>query len=881
MCVNAQLVAGLLIRPFGRSEDTLRYFAYPLILANKYVRESGSAHMPNAPRVAYVGAALLVLLFVALALHIYDSVKRELTEVVMERRLALTQLAAATLSERLDRMVDLGTSLATRVRFRELVAAGQWRAAVRILNEVPSQFAFVDRIVLYDAGGKLMADIPEVSAVQGQSFAHREWYAGVSRTWRPYVSSVYLRAAAPRRHVFAVAVPIGSAAGAPSGILQLQIGLDSFFDWARATDVGPGGSLHVIDARGTAAFHPTALPATEPPDLSAHPAVARLLQGLRGVDVADRPGTDEPYVFAYVASRHGWGVLMEQPSTQAFAARENQLQRLLVGYAIILSFCAAVALLSLHLLRQRRELKDLYNRAPCGYHSVDANGLIIRINDTWLSWLGYSRDEVVGKMRHADLMTPASAQRFWREIFPLFRKQGWLRDAEFEYRRKDGSTFTGSLNATSITDAAGRYLMSRSTVFDVSERKRALAMHAERLRILSEIDRAMVSEQPPSAIAAAVIQPLRRLLGVPRAIINRFDLQAAEVEWIAAAGRQRTHVGPGVRYSIRLMGDLEALRRGEAQFIDADTLPATPERQALLASGVHAYIAVPMIAGGELLGAVSFGGEKNAFTPEQTNIAQEVATQLAIAMMQARLVERVKGHAAELEGRVQQRTAELQIANQELEGFSYSVSHDLRAPLRAIDGYARMLEEDHAEGLDDDARRLLGVVRANAKRMGQLIDDLLAFSRLNRQQAVSAPVDMTRLARQVADELRGERAVQCSALPPVNGDSALLRQAWINLIGNALKYSANKPDPRVEIGARGEPTQNVYWVRDNGAGFDMRYAGKLFGVFQRLHRADEFEGTGVGLAIVQRIVARHNGRVWAEGKPGDGACFFFSLPALS
>jgi signal transduction histidine kinase len=400
---------------------------------------------------------------------------------------------------------------------------------------------------------------------------------------------------------------------------------------------------------------------------------------------------------------------------------------------------------------------------------------------------------------------------------------------------------------------------------------RQLARHAERLRILRAIDHAMAAEQSADAIAAAVIEPVRQLLDMPRAIVNRFDLAAGEVEWVAAAGRRRTHIGPGVRYSLALMGDVQALAKGEAQVIDVRALAPGREVDALLASGVRWYMAVPMIAGGELIGALSFGGERAKFDTEQVNIAQEVATQLAIATVQTRLLERVRGQAAELEAKVRERTAEL-------ESFSYSVSHDLRAPLRAIDGYARMLEEDYAGRLDDEARRLLGVVRGNAIRMGQLIDDLLTFSRLGRQEAVSALVDMTQLARQAADELRGERPVQALPLPAVKGDRALLKQVWLNLIGNALKYSAKTPQARVEIGAREEARDNVYWVRDNGVGFDMRYAGKLFGVFQRLHRSEEFEGTGVGLAIVQRIVARHGGRVWAEAKPGEGACFWFSLP---
>jgi signal transduction histidine kinase len=415
---------------------------------------------------------------------------------------------------------------------------------------------------------------------------------------------------------------------------------------------------------------------------------------------------------------------------------------------------------------------------------------------------------------------------------------------------------------------------------DLRGTRRSLGRHAERLRMLHEIDRSVLAEQTPEEIAAAVVQPLRELLGVPRAIVNRFDLAAGEVEWVAAAGRHRTHVGPGVRYSIRLMGDLDALRRGELQHIDVAALPAGPETAALLASDVRYYTVVPMIAGGELLGALSFGGPDPAAQKEHVAIVREVSAQLAIALAQARLLARVRGHAAELESRVQARTAELEATNRELESFSYSVSHDLRAPLRAVDGYARMLEEDYSARLDEEGRRLLGVVRGASTRMGQLIDDLLAFSQLGRQTPVRRTFDMTALAREVVGELNSERAarVELAALPAASADPALLKQVWSNLVGNALKYSSKSKDPRVEIGARTEAAENVYWVRDNGVGFDPRYAAKLFGVFQRLHRAEEFPGTGVGLAIVQRVVTRHGGRVWAESALGEGACFYFSLP---
>ena len=191
--------------------------------------------------------------------------------------------------------------------------------------------------------------------------------------------------------------------------------------------------------------------------------------------------------------------------------------------------------------------------------------------------------------------------------------------------------------------------------------RRSLARHGERLRMLHEIDSAVLAEETPEAIAGAVVQPLRELLGVPRAIVNRFDLAAGEVEWIAAAGRRRVHTGPGVRYSIRLMGDVEALRRGETQIVDVQALPASPETAALIASGVHVYMVVPMLAGGELLGALSFGGQARQFPKEQVNIVREVAAQLAIAISQANLLARVKDHAAELESRVRSRTAELDL----------------------------------------------------------------------------------------------------------------------------------------------------------------------------------------------------------------------------
>jgi two-component system sensor kinase len=227
--------------------------------------------------------------------------------------------------------------------------------------------------------------------------------------------------------------------------------------------------------------------------------------------------------------------------------------------------------------------------------------------------------------------------------------------------------------------------------------------------------------------------------------------------------------------------------------------------------------------------------------------------------------------------------SELQAANKELEAFSYSVSHDLRAPLRAIDSFSRIVMEDYDEKLDDEGRVALAFIRDNTRKMAELIDDLLAFSRLGRQEMRIAEIDMAKMARQVFNDLKqtaAERVIQfhVGALPPVPGDPVLMRQVFFNLLENAIKYTRPKDHTIIEVGGWDNGDERVYLVRDDGVGFDMKYAHKLFGVFQRLHGSDEFEGTGVGLAIVQRVMHRHGGRVWAEGEVGRGATFYFALP---
>lgn len=355
------------------------------------------------------------------------------------------------------------------------------------------------------------------------------------------------------------------------------------------------------------------------------------------------------------------------------------------------------------LLKAANEIKELYDKAPCGYFSVDTGIGLCNVNETLLQWLGYKAEEVVGKMKYEDLLTPESRKQHldtFDDVFKKYLEKGYINDLEFTFLRKDGSSFPAVVNSVAVFNDKGEFVKSRSTVFDNTERKQA---------------------------------------------------------------------------------------------------------------------------------------EEN-----------------------------------------------LKMVNRELESFSYSVSHDLRAPLRAINGYTRILMEDYAANLNADARRMMSTVMFNAKKMSQLIDDLLNFSRLSRKELTRINIPTADMVKNICNEIKEPGTTtkvefKIHPLPGVKADG-MIKQVWENLIANAIKYSSRKEKPVIEIKSETRRNEVIFSISDNGAGFDMRYAGKLFGVFQRLHTEEEFEGTGVGLAIVQRIVTKHGGRVWASGKVNEGATFYFSIP---
>lgn len=532
------------------------------------------------------------------------------------------------------------------------------------------------------------------------------------------------------------------------------------------------------------------------------------------------------------------------------------------------------------LRESEKRYRSLYTKTPVMLHSSDANRRLVSVSDYWLKTLGYERSEVIGQPT-TSFLTESSRQYAEQICFPTFFKTGVLVDEPIQFKKKNGEIVDVLLSAVAERDVDNNVLRSVTVSVDVTERKRAeeaVKRYTKRLEILQELDRAILAARSPTAIGQAAVTHIRQLIPCRRATITMFDFETGEgvVQAIHTTGE--TDLAFGDRIPLDAFGSLDALRQGKVRTVtDARTLPDTPTFNFLRAKGLCSWINVPLIAQGELIGTLNVGSETaNAFSSEDVDAVREVADSLAIAIQQAQLNDQVKRQTAELEQRVAERTAEL-------EAFSYSVSHDLRAPLRAIAGFSRVLLEDHGEKLDDESRRLLHIICDSTRNMGQLIDDLLAFSRLRRQEMKLTDIDMGELARSVLKELNpsgSERKVQVyiGRLPLARGDRAMVRQVFANLLSNAIKFTQPKGAPHIEIGHKNQNGESLYYVKDNGIGLDMGYAEKIFGVFQRLHRADEFEGTGVGLAIVESIIQRHGGRVWAEGEINEGATIYFTLP---
>lgn len=507
---------------------------------------------------------------------------------------------------------------------------------------------------------------------------------------------------------------------------------------------------------------------------------------------------------------------------------------------------------------------------------------VIRANEALCRLWGSTPDQVVGR--------PTQDYNTWHDdndrlhLMARLKERGECLDHPARLCLADGRVRDFEISARRITLGGEDCILS--VIRDVTERKRA----ERRLQTRSAVSRVLAEASTLAEATPAVIQALCESEEWDCGSIWGIDpgtesLRCQEV-WARPrlgleefAARTRTFVFPR---GVGLPGRVWA--HGEVLLVPDITHEISYQRADLAtAAGLRSAMAFPIYAAGKVTGVVEFAARDTRQPDEQSReMFAAIGQKIGVFLENRRAEENVRRLNATLEQRVGQRTAELVAANQELEAFSYSVSHDLRAPLRAISGFSQAVVEDFSASLPEDGQRQLNVIRESAQHMGELIDDLLAFSRLSRQPLNRREIDTDALVRGVWESLgddRRDRTVEAvfGPLPVCWGDPALLKQVWFNLLANALKYSRKRSVARIEVGVADGERGTAFFVRDNGAGFDMRYVGKLFGVFQRLHRAEDYEGTGVGLAIVRRVIDRHGGQVWAEAAPDRGATFYFTL----
>ncbi|MGO9913144.1 MAG: PAS domain S-box protein [Isosphaeraceae bacterium] len=467
--------------------------------------------------------------------------------------------------------------------------------------------------------------------------------------------------------------------------------------------------------------------------------------------------------------------------------------------------------------------------------TIGTDGKITDVNEATEAVTGSPRAELIGKDFTDYFTEPEEARDGYRRVF----REGLVRDYPLEIRHRDGRVTPVVYNASVYRDEAGQVVGVFAAARDITAQKRAEAELRQMSRLI---------DLAPDAIF------IRGRDGTIRSW-NRGAEQMYGWSREEALGHI-SHDLLATRFPVSL-ADLK------------DRLARHGSWEGVLIHSCRDGAQI-VVASRQVLDREERG--------EPTDVL-EMNSDITVRKRADDELRRLKG---ELEERVVMRTAQLEAANKELESFAYSVSHDLRAPLRAIDGFCQILVTEHAPGLDGEPRRYLQRVSENTRKMGRLIDDLLHFSRLGRQAMTRQPVAMADLVRQCLEELQGEREgreveVILGELPPCRADAALLKQVWLNLLANALKFTRSRAQARIEAGSFARDGETVYFVRDNGVGFDMAYADKLFGVFQRLHRQEDYEGTGVGLALVERIIHRHGGQVWAEARPDQGAAFFFTL----
>jgi len=809
----------------------------------------------------------LLITIPVIALIIFSSLNtyNDITKEVYSSKQSEINLIETLIHERVYRLIAIAESLAAGPKLIENVKNGNWKEAVRYVEHTPEEFTYIESLFLVQTDGILKAGAGNYENIIDKNFAFRDWYKGVSANWQPYVSDIYTRQNNPQFNVIAIAVPIkelpvvgvivepdGNSGEDILGILVLQIRPEILADWLNEINIGENTVKYIVDKNGNLIAHTEIDTSKEFINFSNIPAVRKVISHEEGIGIFYYPVDKEDKLVVYTTcTEHDWGIILEETADSAFALRTRALLFQIPVYSLFLILSFTAVNLMLRYIASSRKSWEIDSRLAAIVENSDDAILSKDLNEVITSWnkgaekvYGYSKEEIIGKP--VSILIPEEIQSEMPEMMKQIKKGISVVHFTTQRIRKDGRRISISLTISPVRDIRGSITGSSIIARDVTAIKKL-----EKALGKSEILFRSAFENAPFGVYLADADS--KFLRVNETFAKMVGYSKKELLHMTAL-------------DITYPGDIKKTRKNIDKMTGGPADDVRIEKRYVHKTGEIIWVRIS---------TKIIRDDNKKFLYGIVNVEDITARKAADEKI------------VRLNKNLQNQAIMLNNSNAELEAFSYSVSHDLRAPLRGIDGFSNALVEDYFDKLDDQAKDYIDRIRKATQRMGNLIDDLLMLSRVTRNEMQFKVVNLSAVAEKISENLKkiaesDKRKVKFIIAPEIYaiGDENLLEILLTNLFDNAFKFSSRNPNVVIEFGVTFSGKQRIMYIKDNGVGFDMKYAGKLFSPFQRLHSVKEFQGTGIGLATAKRITGRHGGKIWVKSKPEEGTVFYFILPEI-